>query len=624
MANIRKLPPELVNQIAAGEVIARPASVVKELVENALDAGAGRVDVVIEDGGAKLISVTDDGAGMAADDLSLAFTPHATSKITTTDDLFNIDTLGFRGEALASIGSISHAHIRTRKPDETGGYEITSSGDTTEQPRPCAAAGGTTVTIRDLFFNTPARRKFMRKANTEFGHISEQVTRLALPQSQVAFSLSHNGRTKFDLPAVNSTAVRVKDLFGSSMAETLLPISSRPGPVQVNGLIGQPSAGRGSGKWQYFFLNGRFIRDRILTHALREAYRGLIDSNRWPVAFVFIELDPAEVDVNVHPTKVEVRFRDSQAVHGQLLAALRETLNKSALTPAAQIESPSQFAPASEDHGQTQRRESLTEALADFFKSAAPAQSKLHFPPPSIPAAAPAAAGEKIYAGEPVETIAAAPASYSSQAVAPAQQAQTAVEPAPQIPTGRSAVQMHNSYIVSAEDEGIMIVDQHALHERIIYNQLAQRLTAGGLASQRLLIPETVTVSEIESDTIAENEAFFTRMGIEVAPFGPQTVAIQRFPSLLTNRGVSAGEFLREMLDELSQGPISPEIMLEKTLSVMACKAAVKAGEKLTQAEIDNLLAQRDQVEKGSACPHGRPTTLMLTLKDLEKQFKRT
>ena len=623
MANIQKLSPELVNQIAAGEVIARPASVVKELVENALDAGATRIDVVIEDGGAKLISVTDNGSGMGINDLSLAFTPHATSKITKTDDLFNITTLGFRGEALASIASISHAQIRTRKPNETSGYEITSSGNATDEPKPCASSTGTTVTIRDLFFNTPARRKFMRKANTEFGHISEQVTRLALAQPQVAITLSHNGRSKFDLPAVNSTAARAKDLFGGPMAETLLPISSRPGPVQVKGLIGQPSAGRGSGKWQYFFLNGRFIRDRIVTHALREAYRGLIDSNRWPVAFVFIEMDPAEVDVNVHPTKVEVRFRDGQAIHSQLLAAMRDTLNKSALTPAAKIDSVSDIAPDDEKPAEMQRRESLTEALADFFKSASPTQSKLHFPPPATQQTSPAATSNPASAGQFVEKAISQPASYQPQPVL-AQAASPTVEPAPQIPAVSSAVQMHNSYIVSAEADGIMIVDQHALHERIIYNQLAERLTSGGLTSQRLLIPETVTVTEIESDTIAENEAFFARMGIEVLPFGPQTVAIQRFPSLLTNRGVSASEFLREMLDELSQGPVSPEIMLEKTLSVMACKAAVKAGEKLTQAEIDDLLAHRTEVEKSSACPHGRPTTIMLTLKDLEKQFKRT
>ncbi len=622
MANIRKLPPELVNQIAAGEVIARPASVVKELIENALDAGAKRIDVAIEDGGAKLISVTDDGPGMGVDDLSLAFTPHATSKISQTDDLFNIDTLGFRGEALASIASISHALIRTRRQDETSGYEITSSGETTDTPRPCAAATGTTVIIRDLFFNTPARRKFMRKATTELGHISEQLTRLALPQSQVAFSLSHNGRSKLDLPAVDSTAARAEGLFGASLTDALLPISSRPGPVGIKGFIGQPSAGRGSGKWQYFFLNGRFIRDRLLTHALREAYRGLIDSNRWPVAFVFIELDPADVDINVHPTKIEVRFRDGQAVHGQLLAAMRETLNKSTLTPAARIDSPSEIVPDGENQIGKQRRESLTEALADFFASAAPAQSKLQFPPSQTPPARPAATSHKISAGQSVETAISQPASYQSQPVAtqPAGPAKSAA----QIPAVHTAVQMHNSYIVSAEDEGIMIVDQHALHERIIYNQLAERLAQGPLASQRLLIPETVTVSEIEADTIVDNEAFFARLGIEVLPFGPQTVAIQRFPSLLTNRGVSGSEFLREMLDELSQGPCSPEVMLEKTLSVMACKAAIKAGEKLTQAEIDDLLAHRNEADKSSACPHGRPTTLILTLKDLEKQFKRT
>ncbi|MGB2820615.1 MAG: DNA mismatch repair endonuclease MutL, partial [Phycisphaerae bacterium] len=328
MSDIRVLPVHLVNKIAAGEVIERPASVVKELVENALDAGATRIDIVVEDGGRKLLQVTDDGCGMGAEDLALAFAPHATSKITCEEDLFEIATMGFRGEALASVASVSHARIRSRLRDADEGNEVEAPGEAVGEVRPCAAAPGTTVTVRDLFFNTPARRKFMRTANTELGHVVEQVARLALPHPQVAFTLTHNGREVKSLPPAETTLQRAADLFGAELADGLLPIVRRGGKVGLAGLIGAPAVARGSSKWQYFFLNGRYIRDRLLGHALREAFRGRIDPNRWPVALIFLRVSPAEVDVNVHPTKIEVRFQNSQLVHSEVLAALTETLNR--------------------------------------------------------------------------------------------------------------------------------------------------------------------------------------------------------------------------------------------------------------------------------------------------------
>ena len=335
MGSIQILPTALVNKIAAGEVIERPASVVKELVENALDAGATRIEVAVEAGGRDLISVTDDGGGMSADDLALALAPHATSKLASEADLFDVRTMGFRGEALASIASISRTHIRTRQPTRDGGHELSAAGETVEDVRPCGGAPGTTISVRDLFFNTPARRKFMKSAQTEMGHVSEQLTRLALPHPQVAFRLTHNGRQSMNLPAAESTAARIHDIFGPDVADGLLPISLASDDLDVAGLIGPPSAARGSSRWQYVFLNGRYIRDRLLAHAIREAFRGLIDSNRWPVAFVFLQIDPALVDVNVHPTKIEVRFANSQRVHTALLTALRDALNTASLAPSA-------------------------------------------------------------------------------------------------------------------------------------------------------------------------------------------------------------------------------------------------------------------------------------------------
>lgn len=616
---ISVLPIHLVNKIAAGEVIERPASIVKELAENSIDSGATRIDVAIEDGGRKLISVTDDGCGMSAEDLALAFTPHATSKLSNEDDLFQIATMGFRGEALASISSISHAHIRTRRRDDESGYEIQASGETIEQVRPCPAAPGTTVTIRDLFFNTPARRKFMRKANTEAGHVSEQLARLALPNPNIAFTLTHNGRKTQNLPPSDSTRQRISDLFTGDLADSLLKIGDRKSEISISGLIATPAAARGSAKWQYFFLNGRYIRDRLLAHALREAYRGLIAPNQFPVAFIFIDVNPADVDVNVHPTKIEVRFRDSQRVHGEMLAALKDTLNKSNLAPRASLDSETDiFAPRQQDQDTTQRQGSMRQALADFFKSAPPVQPRFNFTEPH------ARGAEKEFDR---------PNASQRPFTRPPTTHETnhgftdlPNQPPPfEEPPKSHAMQIHNSYIVTACDDGLMIVDQHALHERVMYNEFQRRLAQGRLAGQRLLIPETINVTAGENDLIVRHGDLLKRLGIEVESFGPDTMAIQQFPSLLIERGVSAGPFLRELLDKLGEDETTDsERILENVLSMLSCKAAVKAGDPLTAAEIDSLLEQRETIEKASSCPHGRPTTIILTLKNLEKQFKRT
>ena len=617
---IRVLPVHLVNKIAAGEVIERPASIVKELVENSLDAAATRIEVTIEDGGKKLISVSDNGCGMDGDDLSKAFVPHATSKLADENDLFSISTMGFRGEALASVGSIGHAHIRTRRADspDDGGFEVTASGQSVEDVRPCASAPGTTVTVRDLFFNTPARRKFLRTANTESAHVTEQIARLSLPHPHVAFIYTHNGRKVHDLPACETTRQRIADLFGDELADSLLTAPRRGDEMSLAALIGPPSAARGSGKWQYFFLNGRYIRDRVLSHSLREAYRGLLDPRRWPVAFVFIEVPPEDVDVNVHPSKIEVRFRNSQQVHGLLLAALRETLNKSNLTPAAALE-PDALAAPEGDIDATARQDSLRQAMADFFKSAPPPQPHLSFPESHAPRGG---------SSSPPPRAPSFPLPLDRSPAPVAIADEIPPSPAPPEPASRSgaaAFQVHDSYIVAQCPDGVIIVDQHALHERVIYNDLKARLASGPLTAQRMLIPQTLTVTAAEADLLAANEELLARLGIEVAPFGPETIAIQQFPTLLAERGAQGPEFLREVLDTLGEdSSAGPEQLIEDVLQVMACKAAIKAGQPLSSDEMESLLARRDDVEKSSSCPHGRPTTLKLTLQDLEKQFKRT
>jgi DNA mismatch repair protein MutL len=643
---IRVLSTHLVNKIAAGEVIERPASIVKELVENALDAGASRIDVVIEDGGRRLISVADDGKGMDADDLALAFTPHATSKLAEEDDLFRIATMGFRGEALASIASVSHAQIRTRRRGDDGGHEISAGGEEIGEVRPCSASPGTTVTVRDLFFNTPARRKFLRTSNTEAGHVSEQIARLSLPHPDVAFSLTHGKRTKLTLPSTESTRQRIGDLFTPDLAESLLPLIARPGPAGVSGLLAPPSAARGSGKWQYFFLNGRYIRDRLLAHALREAYRGLMEPTRYPVAFLFLQVDPSEVDVNVHPTKIEVRFRNSQMVHGELMSALKDTLNRASLTPDVSLPSPVDGPPdgATESDGaDAQQRQNLREALADFFRATPPSQPRFSFPEESSSGRHPSEHGRSHglrAAGAPApfpphgNPAAASVTDESSPERSDppppatetpvASRTDTDTTPAP-ASRAREVMQVHNSYIVAPVEDGVLIVDQHALHERLIYNDLRGRLAEGSLPGQRMLIPETLSVTEGEADLLDRQADLLKRLGIEVEPFGPRTIAIQQFPALLTGRGVSAGVFLRELLDHMTEDEtVDSERLLGEVLNMMACKAAVKAGDPLTPGEIEALLARRETAEKASSCPHGRPTTIKLTLRDLEKQFKRT
>ncbi|HUU22725.1 MAG TPA: DNA mismatch repair endonuclease MutL [Phycisphaerae bacterium] len=619
MPDIRVLPTHLVNKIAAGEVIERPASIVKELVENSIDAGATAIDVDCEDGGRRLIAVRDNGCGMGADDLALAFASHATSKIADDEDLFAIRTMGFRGEALASIAAVSHARIvsRPRGSAPDAGHEIRTEGETHHPVRPASAPEGTTVAVRDLFYNTPARRKFMRTASTEFGHISEQLARLAMPHPRIAFTLTHNKRRTQDLPATDDLRVRAEGLFGPELAAPLISLSVGERGMRIGGLLGPPSAARASGRWQYFFLNGRYVRDRVLSHALREAYRGLTDPSRFPVAMIFLTIDPAEVDVNVHPAKLEVRFRQSQLVHSQLLGALRDTLNRSRLAPAAELVS--EPAPQDEqDEGlppaEEARRQSLKQAMADFFKSQSPPQRPLDFPP-TRPASGGRGDGD---------------ASGATWARRPAQPADAPAGPPMPSPAalggGMAAMQVLNSYIVTATDDGLAIIDQHALHERILYEELSRRLASEPLTAQRLLIPETVLVTAGEKAALAERTELLERLGVELTEFGPDRLAVHKLPALLAERRVSAGEFLRDLLDVLGEQDAAgdPEALLGRILATMACKAAVKAGDPLTPQEMDALLARRREVSRGSACPHGRPTALVLTRADLDRQFKRT
>ena len=384
MSHIRKLTPSLVNKIAAGEVIERPASVVKELVENALDAGATRIEIALEDGGTNLIRVTDNGRGIERDDLPLAVAAHATSKIFTTDDLFDIHTLGFRGEALASIASVSHLDMVSRTADQLEAYELCGTedgGDDPSGPRPCAAPPGTTVEVRNLFYNVPARRKFLRRPQTECSHATEQIARLSLAHPKVAFALTHNGRSLRNLPPTDGRRDRISDFYGAQLAECLLEIDRSERDLRIEALIAPPAASRASTKWQYLFLNGRYVTDRRIGFAIREAFRGLVENGRYAVVFIFLTADPSEFDVNVHPTKIEVRWRDAGLVQSQVLAALRETLLSHDLTPKLYAVIGGESGASGDAPEQYRARQTL----ADYLKRIDPTQARLRFQPPPFP-----------------------------------------------------------------------------------------------------------------------------------------------------------------------------------------------------------------------------------------------
>ena len=580
-ARIQPLSLSLVNRIAAGEVIERPAAVVKELVENAIDAGATQIQVDAEDGGQALIRVVDDGGGIEAADLPLAFAPHATSKLADDEDLFRIATMGFRGEALASIGSVSHARILSRVHGSPAGYEILNRGGAISDPQAAAANVGTTVEVRNLFYNTPARRKFIKAAGTEYGHISDMLLRLSLPFPRVGFRLTHNGRQTLDLPAT-SAEERLLVAWPDDFRGRFLILDARDAEIRLRGIIGLPELARPTAKYQYLYLNGRHIRDKFVSHALREAFRGLTEPGRHPAAVLMLEVPAADVDVNVHPTKIEVRFRNGSRIHGVVHSSVRERLLGSDLTPNA--------VPRAVDPQQP--RQELRERLADFFRQP-PTQMPMLQPPAETPT-------------PPVSTPAAT----------------QPVTPSPLLPN--SAIQLHNSYLVAQSDDGMVIIDQHALHERILYEELLARVTRGPLESQRMLIPIVVPTSPRQVALLDQVRPTLDRLGMEVTPFGPDTVAVQAFPSFLSK--LDPGEFVRELLErgEAESLDLHGEELLHDVLDLMSCKAAVKAGDPLTPAEVDALLARRELVERSSNCPHGRPTTLRLSLRDLEKQFKRT
>jgi DNA mismatch repair protein MutL len=569
--SIRILPELLVSQIAAGEVVERPASVLKELLENSLDAGATSIAVTLDEGGIRRIQVEDDGAGIARDDLPLALASHATSKIASLADLEAVATMGFRGEALASIAAVARLSIASRTADAAHGYAI--SGDKAE-PEPAARAPGTTVSVSDLYFNTPARKKFLRTEATEFGHCDEVFRRIALAHPDLEFSLRHNGRASSHLRR-QPISERAASVLGREFVDSSVVVDAQAGPLRLHGLAGSPQAARNRADMQYFFVNGRFVRDRLLAHAAREAWRELLHGERQPAYLLFLELDPRGVDVNVHPAKTEVRFRDARAVHQFVLHAVGR-----ALAPSA-AEAPV--------------------AYAEVVPGPAPLRPAFQ---------------QRFAVEQPV-------AAYQSFVAAASQSAAPLPVSASAPPLGYALAQLHGVYILAQNEAGLVLVDMHAAHERIVMEQLRQSIDAGAVQRQRLLVPVVLRTEALDIATAEENAQALESLGLEVSVAGPNELAVRAAPVLLANGDIAG--LVRGVLAELREFGAAQVLAArrDELLAGMACHAAVRANRILTVAEMNALLREMEATERSGSCNHGRPTWYQLTLGDLDKLFLR-
>lgn len=630
MNDILQLPPSVVNKIAAGEVIERPASAVKELMENAIDAGATRIDVSVEQGGLDLVRVSDDGCGIVADQLPLAVASHATSKIRNADDLFRVGTLGFRGEALASIAEISRLILRSRTRDAQAGAQLEIAGGQSSGVGPCGCAVGTTVEIRQLFYNTPVRRKFLRTTQTEMGHVGEAFTRVALANPHVHCTLKHNDRSVYDLPAAGDLRGRIAAFFGHDLAADLIAVASSDDAVRLGGYVASPSHSRANARLQYLFLNGRAIRDRSLQHALGEAYRGLLLSGRYPIAFLRIEMPADLVDVNVHPTKLEVRFQDSGRIYSQLLGTLRSKFLTTDLTarlqPIAESEAAAAVDPA---RAEQMRRELVDWAKGQLAGFDAPADTAAHgetallrqasFEASAAPPRGPLELATLDRRWEGVGKSRDEDDEPRERALEHRLDAALAASPRPP-----AALQLHNRYLITECDDGMVVIDQHALHERILYEHLREKVLSGALESQALLVPEPVDLSPTEAAAALEARDLLGQLGLGVEPFGGDTLLISSYPAMLSN--FRPAEVLRDLVDQLLSGGKHPDRrdVLDSLLHMISCKAAIKAGDRLSGEEISALLEQRHLARDTHHCPHGRPTALFFSRDELDKQFKRT
>jgi DNA mismatch repair protein MutL len=612
---IQQLPDQLISQIAAGEVVERPSAVVKELLENALDAGSTQINVRLEEGGVKRIAITDNGRGIAPDELPLALARHATSKIASLTDLENVSTLGFRGEALASIAAVAAVSITSRTAGAAHAWEIVGSHHGAVAPS--SGAFGTTIDVQDLYFNTPARRKFLKSEQTEYGHCAEVVRRIALARPDVAFTLSHNGRT-IDHWNVCEMARRSAQILGSDFAEARLPIDEAAGPLRLQGYAGLPTASKARADGQFFYVNGRFVRDKLLVHAVRAAYQDVLHGDRFPCYVLALELDPALVDVNVHPSKTEVRFRDGRAVHQFVFHAVQRTLALTSATAHGSVPAPLSAAEVTAAPAGWQRPHEQT----SFGAQLAPTFSPSPFPPGSR------------WDGPGVAQRAESYGALFAGGDAPAASASVAPMPAPSqpsaqddFPLGFALAQLHGIYILAQNTRGLVLVDMHAAHERILYEQLKNALDAqvGGqeMQVQPLLIPVTFFADAVEVGTAQEHQETLHTLGFDIAALSPTTLAVRAVPTLLKN--ADAQTLARDVLRDVREYGGS-RVLIERRnelLGTLACHTAVRANRILSVPEMNALLRQMESTERADQCNHGRPTWVQLEISALDKLFLR-
>jgi len=594
MAVIRVLPDLLINQIAAGEVIERPAAALKELLENSLDAGAHDIGVQLASGGTKLLKVSDDGSGIGKAELALAVARHATSKIATLDDLECIASLGFRGEALASIAAVSHLTLTSRPREEKHAWTLAVEGGTLTEPRPAAHDAGTSIEIHDLYFNTPARRKFLKSEATEYAHCDETFKRIALARPDVAFKLLHNGRAQWHLPA-HSREERIAAVLGEDFAATAIAVDAQSGTTRLTGLVGSPAAARGTRDAQYFLVNGRFVRDKVLAHALRQAYQDVLHHDRHPSFVLSLELDPARVDVNVHPAKSEVRFRDSQAIHQFVFHAVSRALAGAAGGATDVLPEPG-ARPSTAGFVAIQHRMPLGVAQSG-------------------------AAYETLFGRTDAAT--ARSGVFTDTAPAGGTASPLAETGAGIPPLGFALAQLAGIYVLARNEHGLVIVDMHAAHERIVYEKLKTQLDRDRIAMQPLLIPVVFNAERIDVATAEDHEETLSRLGFEIAALSPTALAVRGVPIAL--KDADAGQLARDVLAEIREFGAS-RVLIEsrnELLSTMACHTAVRANRALTAAEMNALLREMEATERSGQCNHGRPTWHQISIAELDKLFMR-
>jgi DNA mismatch repair protein MutL len=624
---IKLLSDQLISQIAAGEVVERPASALKELLENSVDAGSTQVQVALQQGGIKLLKVTDNGHGIAKEELELALKRHATSKIQSLEDLEQVGSLGFRGEALASIASISRTILTSRQQAASHAWQIAAEGTHQQNISPAALDAGTIVEVHDLYFNTPARRKFLKTENTEFGHCEDAFTRVALSRPNVGFLLQHNGKAITRL-AANTPQQRITDVLGNEFAAQSIWLEEESGGLRLWGMTASPTYQRHSRDSQYVFVNGRFVRDKLIAHAIKQAYQDVLHGDKHPAFVLFLELDPSLVDVNVHPAKTEVRFRESQAVHRFIFHSLHKALGKTSAEiqasqpvqapfnpfrpvldmPREQVEIPLQNRPALGGHYPSGRVANSAAIAQQFY-------GQLYG---DLPSAETSALGNPPERHVPEDYL--NPVSITETVLVP----EPAAEPQ-QYPLGFALGQLHGIYILAQNTQGLVVIDMHAAHERIMYERLKNALSEQSIATQPLLIPMSFYAEKVEVATLQSLQGSDTlhQLGFDLAPLSPTTIAIRAVPSILQDADVVS--LARAVLRDLHEYGAS-RVLLERqneVLGTMACHAAVRANRQLTLTEMNALLRDMEATERSGQCNHGRPTWFQVSLEDLDKMFMR-